>query len=122
LEKNSHDYPELKLNSSSIYFSGTEDSPEKMTIINTGWAVEFNYNKIYKEAFEACHKNSSCSKVAPSLIEAAMLMSDEIYNLDDGLSYKEKNEKANEYLDRVLFDDEYEELYREIFKFYDGKI
>ena len=54
LTTNSHDYPELKLDSSSIHFTGTEDSPEKMTIINTRWALEINYNKIYKQAFEAC--------------------------------------------------------------------
>jgi hypothetical protein len=35
LKTNSHDYPEIRIKSSEIFFSGSEDSPEKMTIVST---------------------------------------------------------------------------------------
>jgi hypothetical protein len=51
LATNSHDYPELKLNSSNIFFSGTEDSPEKMTVVSTKIDLKVDYDMIYKDAF-----------------------------------------------------------------------
>jgi hypothetical protein len=47
LTTNSHDYPEIKLNSSKIYFSGSENSPEKMDVISTIFSVDLNYDTIY---------------------------------------------------------------------------
>jgi hypothetical protein len=35
LKTNSHDYPEIKINSSEIFISGSENSPEKMKVIST---------------------------------------------------------------------------------------
>ena len=47
LTTNSHDYPEIKLNSSKIYFSGSENSPEKMDVISTIFSIDLNYDTIY---------------------------------------------------------------------------
>ena len=54
LATNSHDYPELKLDSSNIFFSGTEDSPEKMTVVSTKIDLRVDYDMIYKDAFQTC--------------------------------------------------------------------
>ena len=54
LKINSHEEPEIARNSSNIRFSGSEDSPEKMTILKTKMAVEFNYDMVYKDAYELC--------------------------------------------------------------------
>ena len=51
IKTNSHDYPEIKLNSSSIYFSGSENSPEKMNVISTKFGLEVDYNLLMKDAF-----------------------------------------------------------------------
>jgi|TARA_B110000285_G_C14731508_1_gene426668 hypothetical protein len=51
LHQNSHDFPEIKLNSSDIYFSGSEDSPEKMTIVSTKFSLEYNYDTLYRDAY-----------------------------------------------------------------------
>ena len=51
IKTNSHDYPEIKLNSSSIYFSGSEHSPEKMNVISTKFGLEVDYDLLMKDAF-----------------------------------------------------------------------
>jgi hypothetical protein len=48
---NSHDFPEIKINSSSIYFSGSENSPEKMNVISTKFGLEVNYDMVMKDAY-----------------------------------------------------------------------
>jgi hypothetical protein len=47
LKTNSHDFPEISLPSSGIYLSGSEDSPEKMEIISTQFALILNYDILY---------------------------------------------------------------------------
>ena len=59
---NSHDYPEIRLNSSSIFFSGSENSPEKMNVISTKFGLQVNYDMVMKDAFEACKQNFLCSQ------------------------------------------------------------
>ena len=54
IRTNSHDYPEIRLNSSSIFFSGSENSPEKMKVISTKFGLQVNYDMVMKDAFEAC--------------------------------------------------------------------
>jgi hypothetical protein len=54
IKRNSHDYSEIKLDSSKIFFSGSEDSPEKMDVITTKFAVELNYDTIFEDAFLSC--------------------------------------------------------------------
>lgn len=51
IRTNSHDFPEIKINSSSIYFSGSENSPEKMNVISTKFGLEVNYDMVMKDAF-----------------------------------------------------------------------
>ena len=51
IRTNSHDYPEIKLNSSTIFFSGSENSPEKMNVISTNFRLEVNYDAIMRDAF-----------------------------------------------------------------------
>ena len=69
LKTNSHDFPEISLPSSGIYFSGSEDSVEKMKIISTQFSLELNYDLLYKDSFEMCLNDSECSLKVPSLIE-----------------------------------------------------
>ena len=57
LTTNSHDYPEIKLNSSKIYFSGSENSPEKMDVISTIFSVDLNYDTIYLDTFIECQED-----------------------------------------------------------------
>jgi hypothetical protein len=54
IKRNSHDYSEIKLDASKIFFSGSEDSPEKMDVITTTFAVELNYDTIFKDAYLGC--------------------------------------------------------------------
>ena len=44
ISTNSHGYPEIKLDSSYIYFSGSENFLEKMKVISTKFELEVNYN------------------------------------------------------------------------------
>ena len=48
-------------------------------------------------------------------------MSAEIMD-QEGLSRQEKNQLADDFLERAYYDADYEELYREIFKYYDQKL
>lgn len=61
IKQNSHDFPEIQLDPSDIYFSGSEDSPEKMTIISTKFNLLFDYNVLFKDAFDQCMSNFTCS-------------------------------------------------------------
>jgi hypothetical protein len=54
VETNSHDYSEIKINSSDIYISGSEDSPQKMDVISTSFELVIDYDLLYKDAFEGC--------------------------------------------------------------------
>ena len=74
IHQNSHDFPEILLNSSDIYFSGSEDSPEKMTIISTKFDLVFDYNLLFKDAFDGCMANETCSQAVPGLINIANVM------------------------------------------------
>ena len=62
LKTNSHDYPEIKLHSDEIFFSGSEDSPEKMTIISTKFALQLNYDLLYEDAYNNCMANETCAE------------------------------------------------------------
>ena len=84
IHRNSHDFPEIKINSSEIYFSGSEDSPEKMTIISTKLGLELNYDKIFQKAFFNCMANETCKESVPNLVTIANQMSDQILNDPDG--------------------------------------
>ena len=66
IHQNSHDFPEIKLDSSGIYFSGSEDSPEKMTIISTKFSLDYSYDILYRDAFEICMANETCSQAVPN--------------------------------------------------------
>tara|TARA_B110000285_G_scaffold221389_1_gene274273 strand:- start:131 stop:496 length:366 start_codon:yes stop_codon:yes gene_type:complete len=66
ISKNSHESPEIKLNSSDIFFSGSENSPEKMEVISTKYSVEINYDMIFNHSFENCRQNLTCAKDLPS--------------------------------------------------------
>jgi hypothetical protein len=68
LKRNSHDYPEIKLDSSAIYFSGSEDSPEKMDIVSTRFAVELNFDLLFQDAYENCQLNYTCNQQSLSKI------------------------------------------------------
>jgi hypothetical protein len=48
-------------------------------------------------------------------------MSADIFSLE-GISDSELNRMANEWLDKALFDPNYTEFYRDIYKFYNDKI
>ena len=76
IETNSHDYPEIKLDPSQIFFSGTEDSPLSMEVISTRFSVEFDYNQIFKEAFENCKADEKCQDKIPSKLLLTQLISD----------------------------------------------
>ena len=117
IQQNSHDFPEVKLDPRDIYFSGSEDSPEKMKIISTKFDLRFNNDLLFKDAYEACMANQTCKDVVPSLIDIANDMQDEFVDTN-GLSRVEISQRQNEWMDRVLFDQNYTDLYRLIFKNY----
>ena len=115
IHQNSHDFPEIKLNSSEIYFSGSEDSPEKMTIIATKYGLEFNFDMLYKAAFDNCMANETCAETVPKLITIANKMSNGRAPDDQGLDLQEKKEFEAKWLEKALYDETYQRLYRRIF-------
>ena len=103
IRTNSHDYPEIKLNSSSIFFSGSENSPEKMKVISIKFGLELNYNMIIKDAFEACKQNFLCSQQVPSKMSVVNEIALELMN-QEGLSRQEKNRVAEDFMNKALYD------------------
>jgi hypothetical protein len=91
-----------------------------MEIITSKFALDLNYDILYKDAFESCQEDYICAEQVPSRTESINLMSYEFFNRDD-LNRTEKNRQANEFTEKALFG-EYVELYREIFNYYDQKI
>lgn len=68
VEFNSHEYPEIKLNSSQIQYSGSEDSQSKMKIVASQFDFDINFEKIYQEVFERCEADTQCSQAVPSIL------------------------------------------------------
>ena len=58
--------------------------------------------------------NETCSRVVPSLINIATSMQEDFVDTD-GLSRVEKNDLMADWMNRVLYDQGYTELYRMIF-------
>jgi hypothetical protein len=58
--------------------------------------------------------NETCSRVVPSLINIANSMQEDFVDTD-GLSRVEKNDLMADWMNRVLYDQGYTELYRMIF-------
>jgi hypothetical protein len=58
--------------------------------------------------------NETCSRVVPSLINIANSMQEDFVDTD-GLSRVEKNDLMADWMNRVLYDQGYKELYRMIF-------
>lgn len=110
---NSHDYPEIRLHSDEIYFSGSEDSPEKMTIISTQLGLELDYNMIFEQAFNNCMSNSTCAEIVPTMSAIANKFSTEM--LASGLY---NGAEVTEWMEKVLYDPEYKEVHREMFSDY----
>ena len=108
LKTNSHDFPEISLPSSGIYFSGSEDSPEKMEIISTQFALMLNYDILYQNSFEKCQSDFECAQRVPSLIESVNQIANRILERDD-MNSIEKNELANDWMSKVLFNNESKE-------------
>ena len=113
LKTNSHDYPEIRLHSDEIFFSGSEDSPEKMTIVSTKFALELDYDMIYKKAFENCLANSTCSEIVPTMSQIANQFSSEM--LSSGLY---TNAEVGDWMEKILYDDSFVELHRVIYQDY----
>lgn len=76
IKQNSHDYPEIMLDPSGIFFSGTEESPEKMNVISTQFELCFDINMLFKDTFEKCWADDTCKDVVPSLISIVNDMQD----------------------------------------------
>lgn len=102
LRTNSHDYPEIRLMDNEIFFSGSEDSPEKMTIISTKFALELDYDMIYKKAYDNCMGNSTCLETVPSMSQIANQFSTEMLN--SGLY---TGDEVSEWMEKTLFDENY---------------
>ena len=88
-----------------------------MKIISTKFDLRFNYDLLFKDAYEACMANQTCKDVVPDLINIANDMQDEFVD-STGLSRAEKSYLQSEWMNRVLFDKNYTDLYRLIFKNY----
>ena len=92
-----------------------------MTIISTKFKLAFDYNLLFKDAFDGCMANETCSKVVPSLINIANSMQEDFVDTT-GLGRAEKNDQLGDWMNRVLYDQGYTELYRMIFLIYQQKI
>ena len=122
IEVNPHGYPEIQLNKSDIFFSGSEDSYRQMNVISTKFNVKFDYNLLFKDAFENCMANQTCRcmdnvtclETVPNLITIVNTMQDDFVD-STGLSRSEMNELQNEWVERALYDQNYTEVYRLIF-------
>lgn len=73
-----------------------------MEIISSKFALELNYDILYKDAFETCQNNRTCAEEVPTLTETINYMSMEFFNRDD-LTRVEKNNLANEFTEKALF-------------------
>ena len=99
---NSHDYPEIRIHSDEIFFSGSEDSPEKMTIVSTKFALELDYNMIYAQAFNNCMSSQPCAEKVPTFSAVANKFSSE--RLNSGLY---EPDEVSQWMEKVLYDPDY---------------
>ena len=121
MSPNSHDYPEIQINSSQIFFSGSEDSPEKMEVISTTFSVDLNFDTIYADTFEDCQQDEDCSRHVPNFLRLANSMASEFFE-DPTLTKSEQNEQSTTWLEQALYDQNYTSKYREVFKYYERSV
>ena len=60
LKTNSHGKKEIKLDSSDMIISGSDEHPQMMDVIFTQYSLRVNYNKLYEQAFDMCMGNGNC--------------------------------------------------------------
>lgn len=92
-----------------------------MTIVSTKFSLDYSYDILYRDAFEICMANETCSEAVPTKLQIANEMVMDILN-NETMSRTERNEMAETFLERVSFDDSYIEIYRLIFLNYKEKI
>ena len=62
-------YPEIKIDNSHVEFSGSEETLTPLDLTYTKVAIEFNFNKVYDEAYRRCREDIICNFLLGSLPE-----------------------------------------------------
>ena len=60
-------YPEIKIDNSHVEFSGSEETLTPLELIYTKVAIEFNFNKVFEEAYKRCREDIICNFYLGSL-------------------------------------------------------
>ena len=57
---NSHGFSEIQIDKSQIKISGSEEAATLMDVMYTDIGLEFNFNRVYQEAYQRCRADLWC--------------------------------------------------------------
>ena len=60
-------YPEIKIDNSHVEFSGSDETLTPSDLTYTKVAIEFNFNKVFEEAYKRCREDIICNFYLGSL-------------------------------------------------------
>ena len=80
-------YPEIKIDNSHVELSGSEETLTPLELIYTKVAIEFNFNKVYEEAYKRCRENNVCDILLGSLPELLNQLTDESTTVRDQIVF-----------------------------------
>ena len=83
LTTNAHNLLQINLNNTEIQISGSEEAAVYMDVTYTDFALEVNFNAIFKKAYEKCRNDTFCDYLIGSEIELINLLALD-YIDDDG--------------------------------------
>jgi hypothetical protein len=105
---NSHDLLQIDLNNSEILISGSEEAPVKMDVTHTSFALQMNFDKVYKKAYDKCRSDTFCNFYLGSEIELINKIALDYIGEDGNTS------AANEFMERAIAGN-YPDFYRQVF-------
>ena len=86
---NGHGLPEIKVDNSFIKISGSEEAATLMDLIFTSVGLEFNFNKICKEAYQRCRDDIMCNYYLGGLPSLLNQLSSDHLKHENGTAYAE---------------------------------
>ena len=86
---NGHGLPEIKIDNSHVKISGSEEAATLMDLIFTSVGLEFNFNMIYKEAYNRCRDDLMCNYYLGGLPSLLNQLSSDHLKHEDGTAYAE---------------------------------
>ena len=86
---NGHNLPEIKIDNSHVKISGSEEAATLMDVIFTSVGLEFNFNRIYKEAYQRCREDVWCNYNLGGLASLLNQLSSDHLKHENGTAYAE---------------------------------